>query len=143
VRTSEAEEIAAGSQPRAPARAVVGTATEAVDDPAAGGSEYSAEYTRCLERGEAAAGVTPAMAECIGAELDRQDARLNAAYQAAMRVRAETERAALRDAQRAWIARRDAECRGRLTGGSIDRLELPGCHLSMTAIRTAELEQMR
>lgn len=104
--------------------------------------EYSATYRRCLETGDAARGVTPAMGACIHAELDRQDARLNGAYKAAMARLSPQGKVSLRNTQRAWIRNRDQSCRENLTGGTIDMLEVPGCHLSMTAVRAVELEQM-
>ncbi|WP_374471377.1 lysozyme inhibitor LprI family protein, partial [Phenylobacterium sp.] len=115
-------------------------AAEAEIDPE---SEYSPAYAACLDSGDAARGVTPAMAACVHEELSRQDARLNAAYQAAMAARDQPRREGLRAEQRAWIARRDSECREGLSGGTIDRIELPGCHLAMTTVRAVELERMR
>ena len=51
------------------------------------------------------------MQDCIAEEFEHQDRRLNTAYQALMgSVSAET-RTQLRDAQRKWIAFRDANCR--------------------------------
>lgn len=104
--------------------------------------EYSATYSRCLETGDAAKGVTPAMAACIHDELARQDARLNRAYKTAMARLSPQGKVSLRNTQRAWIRNRDTSCQENLTGGTIDRLEVPGCHLSMTAVRAVELERM-
>lgn len=104
--------------------------------------EYSPAYARCLDSGDAARGVTVAMAGCTNAELQKQDARLNRAYKAAMARRSKPQQASLRNAQRAWIKRRDAECRKDLTGGTIDMLNIGGCHLSMTTVRAVELERM-
>lgn len=126
-----------GSQPAAPPG---DTADVAPIDPE---KEYSAAYSACLETGDAANGVTPAMAACVHEELARQDDRLNAAYQSAMSRLPAPEQASLRQAQRAWIKTRDASCLEGLTGGTIDQIEVPGCHLSMTAVRAVELERMR
>lgn len=104
---------------------------------------YTPAFGRCLETGRAAQGVTSEMAACIGAELQRQDARLNTAYQAAMAARSAADQQALRQVQRDWIRRRDAECDQNLTGGTIDRLNVPSCRLRLTAIRAVELERMR
>ncbi|MFT4254468.1 MAG: lysozyme inhibitor LprI family protein [Caulobacter sp.] len=104
--------------------------------------EYSPAYDRCLNTGDALKGVTAAMAGCTNAELQKQDARLNRAYKAEMAGRSKARQAGLRNAQRAWIKRRDAECRENLTGGTIDILEIGGCHLSMTTVRAVELERM-
>jgi uncharacterized protein YecT (DUF1311 family) len=104
--------------------------------------EYSARYARCLGAGDAAKGVTPAMVGCINQEYDRQDTRLNAAYQAAMTRLSPKSQEALRAEQRAWIKRRDSGCEENLSGGTIDMIERAECHLSMTAVRAVELERM-
>ncbi|MBI1682180.1 lysozyme inhibitor LprI family protein [Caulobacter hibisci] len=104
--------------------------------------EYTPAYDRCLNSGDALKGVTVAMAGCTNAELQKQDARLNRAYKAAMATRSKARQATLRTAQRAWIKRRDAECQQDLTGGTIDMLNIGGCHLSMTTVRAVELERM-
>jgi len=106
---------------------------------------YSAEFTRCM-RGSR--GVTPAMLECTGAERHRWDARLNAVYQRIMGSRdySENARTQLREAQRAWIAYRQAACRaaGDLTaeGGTMSRVVAAECVMRMTAQRAGELEDL-
>jgi len=106
---------------------------------------YSAEFTRCM-RGSR--GVTPAMLECTGRERDRWDARLNATYQRIMGSKdySENARTELREAQRAWIAYRQAACRaaGDLTaeGGTMSRVVAADCVLRMTAQRAGELEDL-
>lgn len=102
--------------------------------------QYSPEYARCLRIGEAAKGVSVAMAACVNAEYAKQDQRLNAAYAAAMAKRSPRAREALRVEQRAWIKRRDASCEEGLSGGTIDMVERPSCRMEMTVIRTLELE---
>jgi uncharacterized protein YecT (DUF1311 family) len=102
---------------------------------------YSPQYARCLATGDAAKGVTPAMAGCVNEELRKQDARLNAAYASAMKALSPQAQAKLRAEQRAWIKRRDASCEKGLSGGTLDMIERPSCHLDMTAKRAAELER--
>lgn len=104
--------------------------------------EYSPRYAACLQSGDAARGVTIAMAGCVNAEYGRQDARLNAAYATAMKTRSPRAREALRDQQRAWIRRRDAACEEGLSGGTLDMVERPSCRMAMTATRAVELERM-
>lgn len=104
--------------------------------------EYSATYNRCLQTGDSARGVTPAMAGCINAELTRQDKRLNTAYAGAMARLSPKAKDSLRAKQRAWIKNRDAECEANLTGGTIDFIERPSCHLNLTIERAVELERM-
>lgn len=100
---------------------------------------YTNVYHRCME---AAGGVTSAMLECIDKETQVQDARLNRAYRLAQQTLGAAQQSPLRDAQRQWIKYRDANCAlyGRLTGGSIDRLNGASCVLEMTRERAEDLQ---
>ena len=104
--------------------------------------QYSPAYDTCLETGDAAKGVTPAMAQCIADEIKVQDERLNAAYRSAMDKRDEAGKLALRDEERAWIKARDAKCDALAQGGSIDRIQIPGCVLNETIRRRVKLQPM-
>jgi uncharacterized protein YecT (DUF1311 family) len=104
--------------------------------------EYSPTLDACLAGDDAARGVSVAMASCFNEEWARQDARLNAAYGTVMAKRSPAARKSLRDVQRAWIKRRDAECEENPTGGTIDMVERAACRLELTAIRAVELERM-
>lgn len=90
---------------------------------------------------------TPGIAACVMGEHAAWDAALNRAYQAA-RAHYRADRAAadsLRDAQRAWIAWRDAECAfqyDRYGGGSLRSIAAANCRMSMTAMRALELRAM-
>ena len=103
-------------------------------------AEQSAGMTTCLNTGDAAKGVTTAMASCIQLELKSQDARLNSAYRAAMARRDAPGQARLRSEERAWIRQRDEGCQASATGGTIDQLEIPSCVLSETIRRRLWLE---
>jgi uncharacterized protein YecT (DUF1311 family) len=104
--------------------------------------QYAPGFNRCLQTGDAARGVTPAMAACVQAELKSQDDRLNAAYRAAMARRGPAEQARLRTEERAWIRQRDADCDAQATGGTIDRVEIPMCLLNETIRRRVVLQPM-
>lgn len=98
---------------------------------------------RCLNSGEAAQGVTPAMAACFADDYKVADGELNRAYGAAMQRLSTRKKAALRTSQRAWIKRRDAVC-ARVTGpdkGTMQRLEYPQCLAKETRTRTAWLKR--
>jgi uncharacterized protein YecT (DUF1311 family) len=106
--------------------------------------KYSPAYDRCLAApsGQSTAG----MIDCIGTEWQAQDARLNRAYQLALkRLELPRQKAALQKAQRAWIAFRDAECASLYDQdwGTISRIEAAGCRLDRTARRADELEDFR
>jgi uncharacterized protein YecT (DUF1311 family) len=66
--------------------------------------EFSKDFEACLDK---AGGVTPAMMDCISAELKRQDALLNQNYRKLMASLSAGRKKALQEAQRAWIKFRD------------------------------------
>ena len=103
---------------------------------------YSGAYGRCIARSD---GATPAMLDCIHAEYDLHDARLNRAYTVAPAALPPSRRIALKTAQRAWIAFRDAECDllGTPDLGQSGRLIASECRLRMTAERAPALEALR
>lgn len=106
--------------------------------------KYSPAYDRCLASPDGQS--TMGMIACAGAELKLQDARLNRAYQAAMkRLDQPRQRAALQKAQRAWIAFRDADCASLYDQdwGTLSRIEANACMLDHTARRADALEQYR
>ncbi|WP_292288044.1 lysozyme inhibitor LprI family protein [Marivita sp.] len=99
---------------------------------------------------------TIGIAECIAAETAEWDTILNEEYQATQKVNesADTDGLsqvmdrsdALRDAQRAWIAFRDADCGARYAmwqNGTIRTIVAANCHLTMTAQRAISLRDMR
>jgi uncharacterized protein YecT (DUF1311 family) len=105
-------------------------------------AQLSPELDACLNSGDAAKGVSVAMGACVRDELAVQDARLNAAYKSAMAKRGPAEQAKLRIEERAWIKRRDAECEGQRTGGTIDMVEVPMCLVHETVRRRITLQPM-
>ena len=97
---------------------------------------------------------TLGMVECIGVETAAWDGLLNATYRAVMESARDadatgdvlseehTRVATLRDAQRAWIAFRDADCLAQAARwglGSLGQVSAANCLLSMTAERTIHL----
>ena len=137
--------IAAAPAPQAPAATPPEAAASsgAAADASSVEARYSPAYDACMSSGEAAQGVTVAMADCTSAEIEVQDAKLNAAYQQAMRGLEEAPRQKLREAQRAWIKFRDTKCASEAnSGGTMDILNSGGCILDATVRRTIELESM-
>ena len=119
----------------------------ATQAPTAASSSVEARYTpvygACMSSGDAANGVTVAMADCISAEIETQDAKLNTAYQQVMRGLQDGPRQKLREAQRAWITFRDSKCASEnQSGGTIDIINSATCILDATIRRTMELEAM-
>lgn len=90
---------------------------------------------------------TIGMADCLGAETDVWDKLLNIHYQSArlFEIGGADLQISLRDAQRAWIAFRDAECAleyDRWAGGSIRTIVYAGCKMNMTARRAIALRDI-
>jgi len=104
--------------------------------------QHSPALDACLNSGDAAKGVSVAMGGCFNAELKLQDDRLNAAYRSAMGKRDAAGKARLRAEERAWIKRRDADCRAVAVGGTIDMVEIPACLLEATIRRRVTLQPM-
>jgi len=75
---------------------------------------FSDSYQGCQHR----FGGTLGMRECYGAESERQDKELNAVYGKLEALLAPEDKAALRKAERAWLAYRDSECAWQ---GSVER----------------------
>jgi uncharacterized protein YecT (DUF1311 family) len=92
---------------------------------------------------------------CEELEFDKADRALNEAYRGMLaridrateldaKVRADWRRTA-QDAQRKWIAFRDADCKGAIAyewyGGTGATLAVLGCMRAMTLVRTKELRE--
>lgn len=107
-------------------------------------AEIEARYTPalglCLDTpdGQTTAGTVG----CIAGELKIQDAALNAAYRRLAAGMNSRQQAGLRNAQRAWIAFRDADCASRQDWewGSMSTVAANFCVLRRTVERTIELE---
>lgn len=94
-------------------------------------------HSKCIAQAESS---MPEMIQCSEEEAGRQDARLNAAYKAAMaRV---ADKNALRAAQRKWIVSRDKACADD-DGGQAGMLNATECVAIKSARRANELEMMR
>ncbi|UIJ70599.1 lysozyme inhibitor LprI family protein [Aurantimonas sp. HBX-1] len=102
------------------------------------------EYDACV--GDAGA-VMPDMGACGAEWIDREDARLNEAWQALLAELPEDSHPKLRDEQRAWLAYRDASCLFYLDAveyGQVGRyLSYPSCRAFVIAQRTAALDEIR
>ena len=79
----------------------------------------SKQYSTCMDK---AGGITANMLGCIGAETQRQDARLNRAYKDVMAQLSAARKKQLQEAQRAWIRYR-----------RLSDLGIVGCKLSAAA----------
>jgi uncharacterized protein YecT (DUF1311 family) len=84
---------------------------------------------------------TQGMVECIAAQTEDGDPRLNAAYGALMKQHSGERRTALRDVQRLWMRYRDTNCGFYAAAeGTISRIAAAECLRVMTATRALELE---
>ena len=118
-------------------------------------SQPSLAQTRApkVDCGKAVA--TPELNYCAELDFEKADKALNQAYQAALaRIDQTTERDAkvraewrktLQDAQRKWIAFRDADCKGAMAyewyGGTGATVAVLGCMTGLTEARTKELQE--
>jgi uncharacterized protein YecT (DUF1311 family) len=95
----------------------------------------------CLDK---AAGVTTEMVNCIGAETEIQDKRLNAAYKKALATLTPARQKELQALQRLWLQYRDAASKFAFDpdGGTMAHIESTNWFLTMTAQRAQELEAL-
>jgi uncharacterized protein YecT (DUF1311 family) len=102
--------------------------------------EYTGRFGKCME---ASGGVTVEMLNCIADEIATQDVRLNFAYSDARRDLSEERQQVLQNAQRRWLAYRDANCEFYATiGGTLAQVASNDCFLRETVERAVELENL-
>ena len=108
--------------------------------PSAMADDYTAAYGQCMDK----ASSTVAMSECIKAETQVQDQRLNRVYKQLMGKLDAGQQKSLRDVQRTWLAYRDGNCQFHVqaSGGTMAVLEGGTCLMNMTRDRAAELERV-
>jgi len=95
-------------------------------------------YQTCLDK---TGGVTPSMQDCISAEHEYQDKRLNLAYKTLIDGLDSNGRSSLRAEERKWIAQRDRSCkRPTADDGQAQELMYRDCLLTRTAKRATALE---
>ena len=98
----------------------------------------SATYKNCMDK---SGGVTVDMIDCMQAEYEKQDKRLNAVYKVVMKGTEGTRARDLKEAQRAWLKFRDLNCGYIYNGeGTIARVAGASCLMQMTADRADELQ---
>jgi len=102
----------------------------------------SQAFATCMDQ---AGGVTPSMVERMNAETERQDVRLNKAYQDIMAGLSPEHKKQLQEAQRLWLKYRKANCDFYYDpdGGTIARVSANDCFMSATAARAKELEAFK
>ena len=108
---------------------------------AANDKDMTTEYLTCARNSE---GVTSKILNCISAELDQQDSRLNEAFKKLMSKLPKDRKRSLVEAQRAWIKFRKANCSfyHDPNGGSAAHVESYECFLNATVDRAKELERL-
>lgn len=118
---------------------VIAGLTAAVVQPVFADDGLSQVFSTCMDQSD---GSTPSMIECMGAETERQDVRLNKAYKDIMAGLSSERQKQLQEAQRLWLKYRKANCDFYYDpdGGTIARVDANQCFMSATAARTKELE---
>jgi uncharacterized protein YecT (DUF1311 family) len=99
---------------------------------------YSKTYTACMATGLS----TLEMRDCQNAEYADWDKALNGVYQTLMANRSAPEKLQLRDDERAWLKRTKAKCDhagDSEAGGTLQPIEVQGCYLDETILRTVYL----
>lgn len=104
-------------------------------------SPLTPAFSACLDK---AGGNTFGMKECIAAETKKQELRLNKAYQAALKAVTPPRQKQLREAQRAWVKFRDADCDFLYDpeGGTLAGVTSADCFMQKAAQRAVELESI-
>jgi uncharacterized protein YecT (DUF1311 family) len=99
------------------------------------------EYNRCIEK---AGAVDPAVLECISAEYDFQDKRLNAAYRKLIGSLTGERKKQLLEAQRLWGKYTEANCAFYYDpdGGTMARMQAAECAVTARIERAVELEDL-
>jgi len=101
--------------------------------------KVNSQFDTCMDK---AGGVTVNMLNCIGAETQRQDKKLNTMYQNVMKSLSGENKERLKKAQQAWIKYRDANCDfyHDPDGGTMASILGANCVMDMTTQRAKELE---
>ena len=99
----------------------------------------SADYSKCIEQ---SGGTDAGMLDCMGAEAERQDKKLNDVYKKLMNQLTPARKKQLQEAQRIWIKYIEANCDFYLDpdGGTAARLAASECLGFAKAARAKELE---
>jgi uncharacterized protein YecT (DUF1311 family) len=103
--------------------------------------EYSKAYDGCMAQ---SSGITVTMRDCISAEQGRQDKQLDAVYRELSAKSDRHARAALVQAERAWVAFRKAQCvyaGEQEFGGTLGPVLIASCFLETTARRLQDLRK--
>lgn len=104
-------------------------------------AKLSADFSRCMA---AAGGADPQMRDCLSAEYERQDKRLNEVYKRAMAQQSPAQQKRLLEAQQRWIAYSDSNCQfyADPDRGTAARLRAHDCSVTARAARADELENI-
>lgn len=115
----------------------VAHARDAAGQDKASANDARPSYAACLTT---AAGVTPAVKRCMGAEYAYQDKRLNKAYKALMATLDKNQQTKLRGSERIWITHRNSHCVLDPNGGQAAELDAYDCSVQETAKQASTLE---
>lgn len=99
---------------------------------------YSKEFKQCYSNPRF---TTASIMGCMNQESERQDTLLEQEYKRMMNYLLDERKASLKDAQRAWIKYRDANCNwyNDPNGGTSAGVSATQCYLNMTVSRLAEM----
>lgn len=100
--------------------------------------KYTPAYTACQEK---SGGADAAMLDCVKAEYQTQDKKLNDAYRSLMANLPGKDKSALKASQRDWIRSRNSTCdfHNRMADGSMATLVQQSCYLDAVIQRAGLL----
>jgi len=102
----------------------------------------SSQFDACMDK---SGGVTVNILNCIDAETQKQDKKLNTMYQNVMKLLTNKRKEELKKTQQLWIKYRDANCGfyADPEGGTMASILGANCVMDMTAQRAKELEDFQ
>lgn len=103
--------------------------------------KLTAEYGKCIDQSGA---TDPKILDCMSDEYDRQDKRLNQAYQKLLAQLTPERKKALQEVQRLWVKYTEANCNfyHDPNGGTSARQSAYQCRIDARASRATELESL-
>mgnify|MGYP003672589741 FL=1 len=138
----KADEPASQAMPMLSAANTIEACLGSYSDIAAREAECVGQYSNACMALSPDGETNSGMIRCTVEEYNAWDARLNTAYGAYMQGLDAPRDGALREAQRAWMALRDADCAfaaSAYEGGSMQPLVTAGCRMDYAARRTLRL----
>jgi uncharacterized protein YecT (DUF1311 family) len=104
-------------------------------------NDTSSQYEKCIEKADA---IDPRILDCMSAEWERQDKRLNVAYKKLLSLSSPGQKKKLQEVQRLWVKYTEANCGFYYDpeGGTSARQSANQCAIDSRVNRAKELEEL-